>query len=500
MAPALEMRNITKRFSDTTVLSEVNFIARKGEVHALIGENGAGKSTLMKILSGVLTADSGEILLNGEEACIRNPKDAQELGISMIYQETRLFADLSVMENVFIRREPVQGSKWFSRIDWKKAAAETQRYLTLFGLRFHPRTPVGQLGAAEQKFVEIIRALSQNARIVVMDEPTAALTDHEIETLFGVIRELRALGVTVIYISHRLEEIKLIADEVTVLRDGRVVQTSAVGDVNLHDIIRVMIGRNVEDRYPKLKVPIGEVRLSVANLNYGGLLNQVSFDVRRGEVFGITGLTGSGRRTLAKVLFGINQPFEGRICINGREFHRMSPNLARRVGFCYVPGIGSEEALVSHTSVGKNVTLTHLKRISRWGFLRMPLQHRHANDLIRRLDIEAKETDIADTLSGGNQKKAVFAKWLFANAHVLLIDEPTAGIDISSKIDIYNIINELVHSGAAVVLISSDLPELIGMCDRIAVMVQGEIRRVFERGEATHERILHVASGERDEA
>jgi len=491
----LEMRKITKLFSDNLVLNNIDFCADKGQVHALIGENGAGKSTLMKILAGLHTPDSGEIYIDGAKAVINNPKQAQELGIAMIYQETRLFPDLNVTENVFIRREPMKNPSWFKLIDWEKAYKETQHYLDYFGMRLNPRSAVNTLGIGQQKFIEIIRALSQNARIIIMDEPTAALTENEIDRLFRVINDLKKLDVTIVYISHRLEEIKRIADQVTVLRDGELIQTCMVDEVDINGIIKAMVGKEVEDRYPKLKVKIGKEQLRVEKLGFNGKIKDISFNVRKGEIFGITGLSGSGRRTLTKVLCGIDGPFDGELYINGKLFKSITPHIAKNNGLCYVTGIGTGEGLITNTSIGENITITNLKRVSKMGFIEKAAEVEEAGDLVDRLEIMASEREIVNNLSGGNKKKVIFAKWLFANSKILFIEEPTAGIDIGSKVDIYNIINELVASGASVVMISSDLPEVLGMCDRIAVMFNGEIRGIFNRGEVTQEQILYYASG-----
>ncbi len=490
------MKNITKRFSDNTVLNCVDFNADKGQVHALIGENGAGKSTLVKILAGLYTPDSGEIFIDGEAVTINSTKKSQELGISIIYQEIRLFPDLNIMENVFVRREPVRKLKWFRYIDWDKAYKETRSYLQDFGLDMNPRTQVKSLSAGQQKFVEIIRALSQNSKIMIMDEPTSALTEKETELLFNVIRKLKDKGVSIIYISHRLEEIKEIADIVTVLRDGEKLHTTRIDETDINKLIRDMAGKELEDRYPKLKVKIGREILRTENLRLSGKINNISINAHKGEILGITGLSGSGRSTLARVIFGIDGPYEGTIYLNGKEFKSITPHMAKKNGLCYVAGIGTGEGLISSDPITKNITLTNLRKVSRAGFIKPSKETGYTGDFIDRLEINADEADIVDTLSGGKQKKVIFAKWLFTNAKVLIIEDPTAGIDIGSKVDIYNIINELVLSGACVIIISTDLPEIMGMCDRVAVMYNGEIRKVFNREDASQEKILYYASGE----
>ncbi len=495
MSCFLEMKKISKQFNDNMVIKDIDFSAGKGQVHALVGENGAGKSTLMKILAGFHTPDSGQIFLDGKVVSINNSKQAQALGISMIYQETRLFPDLNITENVFIRREPIKNSKIFRLIDWENAYKETRKYLDYFGLKINPRTLIKKLSMGEQKFVEIIKALSQNANIIIMDEPTAALTEHEINSLFSFINDIKKTGVIIIYISHRLEEIKRIADVVTVLRDGAVQQTSDINDVDINRIIKVMAGKDLEDRYPKLKVKKGKEILRVENLGFNGQITNVNFELKKGEILGITGLSGSGRRTLAKVLFGINTPYEGQICINDKVFKSMTPNIAKHNGLCYVTGIGTEEGLIYNGTISENITLTNLDRISKMNFIDKDKEYDFAKDLIERLEIKASEKECVNNLSGGKQKKVIFAKWLFTNAKILIIEEPTAGIDIGSKVDIYNIINELVLSGASVIMISSDLSEIMGMSDRIMVMFNGEVRKIFSKEDASQEKILYFASG-----
>lgn len=491
----LEMRKITKLFGENVVLNNIDLCAEKGQVHALIGENGAGKTTLMKILAGLYPPDSGEIYIDGKKVNIANPKQAQELGISMIYQEIRLFTDLNIAENVFIRREPVIDFRLVKPINWEKVYSETSKYIKYLELDISPRTSVNTLSLGQQKLVEIMKALSQKAGILIMDEPTAALTEQEIETLFKVIRDVKKLGVSIIYISHRLEEIKKIADKVTVIRDGELISTCDIEEVDINHIVKVMAGKEIKDRYPKLKVKLGKEQLRVDGLNYNNRLTNIDFNVKKGEIIGFTGLSGSGRRTLAKVLIGIEGPYEGAISLNGKCHKRITPHIAKKNGLCYVTGIGTSEGLISNATVTENVTLTNLERISKLGFIDRASETKSTMDLIDRLGIMTREDEVVKNLSGGKQKKVIFAKWLFANAKVLIIEEPTAGIDIGSKVDIYNIMNELIISGASIIMISSDLSEIMGMCDRIMVMYNGEIRRIFNKGEANQEEILFYASG-----
>ena len=498
MASFLEMRKITKSFSGNVVLNNVDFCVDKGQVHALVGENGAGKSTLMKILSGLYPPDSGEIFIDGKKVSIAGPKQAQELGIAMIYQDICLFPDLNIGENIFIRREPIQKTAGINHIDWDKVYSQTKEYLDYFSLKITPHTQVNTLSIAQQKFVEIIKALSQKAGILIMDEPTAALTEFEVELLFNVIKDTKKLGVAIIYISHRLDEIKRIADTVTIIRDGEVIDSYDARGVSINTILKAMVGKEIEDRYPKLKIKMGKEILRVQSLGYSGLLKDINFSVRKGEILGITGLSGSGRTMLAKVLFGIEGPYDGQIYLNGKIYKQMTPYISKYNGLCYVPGIGNDEGIISNATVEENITLANLRRISRLGFINRKLEAEEAQDLINRLEINEDRKEMAGNLSGGRQKKVIFGKWLFTNAKVIIIDEPTAGIDIGSKVDIYNIINELALSGVAVIINSSDFSEVMGMCDRIAVMFNGEIRKIFNQQEASQAKILFYASGGED--
>ncbi|EXX85735.1 sugar ABC transporter [Paenibacillus darwinianus] len=495
MSHLLEMRKISKQFNDNTVLNGIDFVADGGQVHAIIGENGAGKSTMMRILAGLFLPDSGEIRINGDAVSIQNPKQSQELGIAMIHQEMRLFQDLTITENVFMRREPLKRVKWIRLIDWDSAYKEAQTYLDDLNLPLDSRMLVKNLTIAQQKFVEIIKALSQDAKIIIMDEPTAALTEKETELLFQVIRDVKKRGVCIIYISHRIEELRHIADVVTVLRDGEIIEKCDMRFADISELVRAMAGKELSDRYPKLKVKLGKEILRVEGLSYEGRIRDISFDVRRGEILGITGLSGSGRSTLAKVLFGIHQPFQGTIWLGGKPFFSMNPHLAQKNGLCYVTGVSHDEGLILDASIAENITLSNLERISSAGFIRKEKQSVYSKDLIERLGITADEHDLVKNLSGGKQKKVILAKWLFSNAKVLLMEEPTAGIDIVSKIDIYNIMNELVLSGVSIIMISTNIQEIIGLSDRIVVMYKGEIRGIFPKGEATQERILYYASG-----
>lgn len=491
----LEMNHIGKDFNGNPVLRDVNFSVSAGEVRGLVGENGAGKTTLMKILAGIHAPDAGEIWIGETKVTAYNPKFAQELGIAMIYQEISLFPDLNVAENVFIRREPMKKGRVFSHVDWDMVYRETRRWIEYFGLPLNPKTPLNTLSLGHQKFVEIIKALAHQAKIIIMDEPTSALTESEIELLFKAIRDIKKLGVVTVFISHRLEEVMRIADSVTVLRDGAVIATCPMERISLGYIVKMMAGKDIDDRYPKLATKRGSEILRVENLGFEKRIQNINFSLRKGEILGITGLSGAGKRTLAKTLFGINTPYEGSILIEGKPVKIASPRIAIANGLCYVAGVGNREAVIQSMPIIENITITNLERISHQGFMFRKQEEDIAGDFVDRLEITENPREMVGNLSGGNQKKVGLAKWLFANSRVLIFDEPTGGIDIGTKVDIYNIINELVRSGAAVIMISSDLPELLGMSDRIIVMYNGLISRIFSKEEATKENILYYASG-----
>ncbi|WP_155973595.1 sugar ABC transporter ATP-binding protein [Paenibacillus sp. Leaf72] len=496
MSELLTLRNIRKRFNEMSVLDGIHLTIESGQVHAIIGENGAGKSTLMKILAGLFPPDSGEIAIGGELVSIGSPNEAQELGIAAIHQELRLFQDLSIAENIFMRREPLKPLLWPKLIDWERLHEQAASYLQQFNMAVDSRARVNTLSIGDQRFVELIRALSQQARIIIMDEPTAALNNQECERLFKAIRHVKKLGVAIIYISHRMEDLQQIADQATLLRDGAVIRTWRMNDAaSMPEIMEAMAGKELHNRYPKLKVQLGGELLRTEGLCVAGRLNHVNLSLRRGEILAIAGLGGAGRRTLAKVLFGIEGPYEGAIHLNGRIFKEMTPHKAKANGICYVTGLHSEEGLILNAPIAENITLTNLPRVSRAGFIRSGQEAAYARDLMDRLEITGEETELPMHLSGGKQKKVILAKWLFSNARIFIIEEPTAGIDVVSKIDIYNIMNELVLSGKSIIMLSSDIPEMLGMSDRIAVMHGGSIRHTMLREEATLERILYYASG-----
>lgn len=487
----LKMEHIRKEFPGVIALDNVHFDLRQGEVHVLLGENGAGKSTLVKILSGAYRKTSGKIRLNGEETEIQNPHHAQELGISIIYQEFNLVPHLSAAENVFLGRERLRTS---TLIDQKYILAETRRVMDGLGVKIDVRRAVGGLGVAQQQMVEVAKALSQDARILIMDEPTSALTEHEIKELFAAIRQLKAEGVAVIYISHRLEELFEIGDRVTVLRDGKYVGTQEIKDISKSELITMMVDRELKEHFPKEKAEPGEEVLRVENLSTKDVLRNVNLSLRRGEVLGIAGLLGSGRTELARAIFGIDRIDRGTITIRGKRCSIRSPRQAINQGIGFLTEDRKSQGLIMVLSLKDNICLPSVDQFSRLGFMKEKAEAAAAEQSVQ--DLRIKTPSIAQqvmNLSGGNQQKVVISKWLCRHADILIFDEPTRGIDVGSKVEIYQLMNRLAARGAAIIMISSELPEILGMSDRIAVMNNGRIAGEFPAGEATQKQILQTA-------
>ncbi len=490
----LRMSNISKSFPGVKALSNVNLEVKKGEVHALMGENGAGKSTLLKILSGAYTKDEGQIYINGTLIEDMNPKKAEELGISIIYQEFSSLPHLSIAENIFLGRQPQKKNGF---LDWKKCYQDSTELLKRVGLEVDPRIPVSKLKVAEQQMVEIAKALSKKAQIIVMDEPTAPLTQREIDNLFSVIRELKRQQVSVIYVSHRLTEIKEICDCITVLRDGCYVGKAMVKDIEIRDMIRMMVGRELKDMYPKSQTEPGEPVLEVANLSTQDKLHDIHLHVRKGEILGIAGLVGSGRTELVRAIFGADQKTSGTIKINGNIVDIKSPRdaISKRIGL--VPEDRKKQGLVLMMNIKENTTLASLKSLIHWGKLNLKREWELADEYQKKLHIAAPNVyETSANLSGGNQQKVVLGKWLCADCTLLMIDEPTRGIDVGAKVEIYELMKELVESGIGILMISSEMPELMGVCDRIIVMHEGHIRGELKQNEFSEEKIMAYASGQ----
>ncbi|MGQ0569101.1 MAG: ATP-binding cassette domain-containing protein [Armatimonadota bacterium] len=488
----LEARNITKAFPGVLALDAVSLGCAAGEVHALVGENGAGKSTLIKVLAGVHPPDSGQIIIDGVEAHLTSPLDARRLGISIIYQELSLLPYLTVAENLFLGREPVRRGL----LDRRRMGRETREVLDRLGLRVDARAPVYSLSIAAQQMVELAKALALDAKIIMMDEPSASLTPAELRTLFAAIEELKRQGVAIVYVSHRLDEIFRVADRVTVLRDGGAVGTLDVASANRADLVRMMVGRPLEETFPARGAGEGEVVLDVRGLTRSGVLDGITFTVRRGEVLGIGGLTGSGRTYLAKALFGAEPIDRGEIRLHRRPVRFATPSEAMRHGIGFVPEDRQSEGLVLRQTVRTNISLPNLDTIQRRGFTSDRAERALAITAVESLRIRTPSVEQPVLyLSGGNQQKVVLGKWLPRDLDVIILDEPTRGIDVGAKEELYAIIRDLARRGKALIVISSELPELIGVSDRILVLWEGQVAGMIDAATATEEQVVTLATG-----
>ena len=492
----LEMCDITKRFPGVLALDKAQLQLRPGEVHCLLGENGAGKSTMMKILAGAQQKDDGAILLDGQEVQITSPHHAQQLGISMIYQEFNLSPYLSIAENIFLGREPRIGRSPF--IDWRRMYADAREILSRIRVDLDVKRPVNELSVAQQQMVEIAKALSVNAKIIVMDEPSATLTDHELVALFELIKNLRRQGIGIIYISHRLEEVFEIGSRVTVMRDGQHVGTHDCCDLKREDIIRMMVGRELKDEFPKEVFPLGKEKLRVEGLTRAGAFRDVSFTLHTGEIVGLTGLVGAGRTEVARAIFGADRITAGKLFLDGKEITVTSPRDAIAQGIGLLTEDRKNQGLVLGMTVRENTTLANLASLVKGPFIDRRQERAIAEGYVKELHIKTPGIEqTAQNLSGGNQQKVVLAKWLYTQSRVLIFDEPTRGIDVGAKVEIYKLMNELVRQGVAVLMISSELPEVLGMCDRILVMHEGKLSGELPRAQASQEAIMRLATGEK---
>jgi ABC-type sugar transport system ATPase subunit len=485
----LVMRNIDKSFPGVQALSMVNLSIEAGEVHALIGENGAGKSTLMKILSGVYQKDAGEILIAGKPVVIDTPEKATNLGISIIYQELNLMPNLSVAENIFVGREKRKGPF----LDKTLTLREAEKYTAEVGLRVNVETLVRDLSLAQRQMVEVAKALSVNAKVIIMDEPTSSLTEPEVVILMEIIRKLRSQGTSVVFISHRLSEIFEISDRVTVLRDGEVIDTVAVKDCTEDSLIHMMVGRSLTDLFPKETVPIGDVVLEAEHICSGSMVQDVSFTLRKGEILGFAGLVGAGRSELMAAIFGFRRLEAGKVRVDGKEIPPNSPVESIRRGIGFVPEDRKLQGLVLNMVVRENATLANLERVSRGGLIKNHEERNIADYYVEKLAIKTPGIEQkVQNLSGGNQQKVVISKWLATNPKVLIMDELTRGIDVGAKKEIYSLITALAADGVGIILISSELPEVLGMSDRIIVMHEGVIKGELSRAEATQKLIMSM--------
>jgi len=487
----VQMTGISKSFGGVHALNDVSFEVRPGEIHALVGENGAGKSTLMKILSGAYQKDSGEIVIDGRPANISSPHVGRKLGIGIIYQDFALAPDLTVAENIFLDHLSRTGGL----INWRELYRNAGELIRGLGFDINPRSLVADLTVAYQQVVEIAKALSENVGILILDEPTAVLAPRETARLFEVLRKLKQQDVSIIYISHRLEEVFEIADVITVIKDGAVTGTLDASEATTDEIINMMIGRQLTAMFPKRHGKVGDEIFRVESLNRGRKVKDVSFSVRAGEVLGIAGLVGSGRTETVRAIFGADAKDSGQVVLEHRPLRIGSPRAAVRSGIGLLPEDRKEQGAILSMSVRKNVTMPSLSRVTGvLGVVRQGREKRITQDLVDKLAIKTSSTETAVTdLSGGNQQKVVLAKWLGTECRLLILDEPTRGVDVGAKVEIYNIINELAESGLGIVVISSEMIELIGICDRVMVMREGRIRGILEKGQLSEENIMRLA-------
>jgi ribose transport system ATP-binding protein len=488
------MSGIVKTFPGVRALDGVSFEVERGEVHALVGENGAGKSTLMKILAGAYRADAGEIRIDGKPAAIAAPRDAEALGIGMIYQEFNLAPDLGAIDNIMLGHEPMRGLF----LDRKAALAGASQVLADLGIALPLERPARRLSVAQQQMCEIAKALVRKARLIVMDEPTAALTDREIDALFALIAKLKAQGVSFVYISHRLEELPRIADRITVIRDGKTIETRPAAAMPQDDLIRLMVGRSLDTHFPQLpEVPAGApIVLDVRDLRAPSGVNGVSFAVRAGEIVGLAGLVGAGRTEIVRAVACADRPSSGDVFVAGTRLRPAGPHAAIEAGIALITEDRKAQGLVLGMSVRENTTLAHLSAYVKYGFIDRSAEERIAHAEIGELSIRTPSAEqTVRNLSGGNQQKVVLAKWLIGDAKVFLFDEPTRGIDVGAKAEIYALMVALLRRGAGIVMVSSELPEVLGMSHRVLVVRAGEIRAEFARGEATPAKVIAVAAG-----
>lgn len=491
----LRMSSIAKSFAGVQALNGASFDLRPGEVHALVGENGAGKSTLIKIMTGAHAADAGSFWIQDHLIEWNDPVRARALGIAAIYQQPALFPDLTVAENMALG---IEHGRWWRRIDWPRRRQRAREFLDRLGACIDPEAPVSSLTMPEQQLVEIARALGADARILIMDEPTASLAAREVDHLFRVIGELKARGLGIVYISHRLDELYQIADRVTVMRDGKTVATSALADVSRAELIRRMVGREIATIFPKRTVPLGQVVLEVRDLGCRASgVEGVNFRVRAGEVLGFAGLVGAGRTELARILFGLTPADAGQVLLHGKPVLIDRPERAVQHGIAYVPEDRRHHGVILDMPISPNATLAILRKICRFGLLDRGRERAVAQSFVNRLAIKTRSLDAsAGELSGGNQQKLALARWLATEPSVLILDEPTQGVDVSAKAEIHSLMMELAAKGLAILMISSELPEVLGMSDRIVVMRRGTVAGILERAAATQERILSLALGQ----
>ncbi|GIJ28981.1 ribose import ATP-binding protein RbsA [Micromonospora qiuiae] len=498
MLPVLALKSVDKSFGAVAALRDARLELYAGEAHALVGENGAGKSTLVKILAGVHSPDAGIVSLEGQPVAFGSPADARAAGIAVIYQEPTLFPDLSVAENIFMGRQPLKGLR---RIDASAMRERTNELFARLGVRIDPDRPARGLSIADQQLVEIAKALSFDARVVVMDEPTAALSGVEVERLFAVARSLRDNGAAILFISHRFDEVFSLCQRITVMRDGRWIATDEIGNLTVEGVVRTMVGRDISALFPKVPTEPGEVRLEVDGLTRHGYFEDVSFTVRGGEIVALAGLVGAGRSEVARAVFGIDRYDAGEVRVDGRRLRPGDPSAAIAADLALVPEDRRQQGLVMELSIERNATLPRRWALSRLGLLFGASERRSAAEWARRLQVKAaRNSDPVSTLSGGNQQKVVLAKWLSTAPRVLMIDEPTRGIDVGTKSEVHRLLSQLAAEGVAVLMVSSELPEVLGMADRVLVMHEGRLVADIPRDQADEESVMFAATGQREAA
>jgi rhamnose transport system ATP-binding protein len=491
----LEVHDVTKSFGAVAAVQRVSFPLYAGEAHALVGENGAGKSTIVKMLAGVHRPDTGTLRVHGEDIEFHSPKDAKAAGIAVIYQEPTLFPDLSVAENIAMGNQPLTR---LHQIDRRAMSANATRLFRRLGVHLDPSRPARGLSIADQQIVEIAKALSSDARILIMDEPSAALSAVEVERLFAVVRSLRDEGAAIMFISHRLEEITALCERVTIMRDGKHVATELVADLTVDDMIRRMVGRDLSALFPKQDVAAGDVVLEVDGLSRASVFSDVTFSVRAGEIIALAGLVGAGRSEVMQAVFGVDPYDSGTVTVSGKRLKPHSPRAAMAAGIALVPEDRRQQGLVMELSVERNVTLPRARKLARLGLLWGTTERNEAWAWTKRLQTKlGRLSDPVGTLSGGNQQKVVLAKWLSTRPKLLIVDEPTRGIDVGTKAEVHRLMSSLAADGIAIVMVSSELPEVLGMADRIIVLREGRIAAELSRAEATEESVMYAAMGQR---
>lgn len=489
----IEMKGIDKSFGTNQVLKGAGFVLEDGEVHALMGENGAGKSTLMKILTGVYTRDAGTVTVDGEEVIYKSPQEAEKAGIVFIYQEINSLFDMTVEENLFMGKEITKG---FGIVDKKAMRAKAQEVMDKMGVSIPVDAVMGELSVGQQQMVEICKALMVDAKVIIMDEPTAALTQSETEGLFEVIQSLRKKGVSIVYISHRMEEIFELCDRITILRDGTYIDTKYIKDITMDDVVQMMIGREIGERFPKRDVKIGDEVLKVEGLTKNKVFNDVNFSVRAGEVLGVSGLMGAGRTEIMQSIFGNLSRESGKIFIDGEEVTIKNPRQAITAGIGFVTEDRKTEGLLLEKSIAENIEIANLKKVSNKGVLNKKKQDDIVKQGIEEFRVKCfGPWHECHNLSGGNQQKVVLAKWIYTDPKILILDEPTRGVDIGAKKEIYDVINQMAAKGVAVIMVSSELPEVLGMSDRIMVVHEGKVTGIIDAADADQAKVMTLATG-----